>query len=153
MICALPLWMDEETLSNPSGALADYRVVISGTHSLGGNEYGWKLVNASNTVVALGSSSAGTMTVPDDVRNGEYTLWYWGQQDGTAAKGWSNKATVPHQQSVTLQGSLTSLPYTGSAHFWWLIALLAGGILLLAGYLYTRAGSWRSLSRSASSSQ
>lgn len=88
-------------LKDHSASLSDRQINISGTHDLG-KEYGWKLVSGSGEVVASGSSAEGTMSVPDSVPNGSYEFWYWGQQDGTAENGWSNKATVPERKTVKL---------------------------------------------------
>jgi uncharacterized repeat protein (TIGR02543 family)/LPXTG-motif cell wall-anchored protein len=47
-------------------------------------------------VVTSGKSNGGNVVLPDsyDAAHG-YTLYYWGQQDGSATNGWSNKATEP----------------------------------------------------------
>ncbi|MEE8701886.1 InlB B-repeat-containing protein [Bifidobacterium crudilactis] len=67
--------------------------------------WGWKLVDTSDDdVVASGKSSAeGNMTLPSSLdASKSYVLYYWGQEDGSAENGWSNKATVPLQSSVSI---------------------------------------------------
>ncbi|MDN5972088.1 InlB B-repeat-containing protein [Bifidobacterium crudilactis] len=76
----------------------------STTLGSGQTGWGWKLVDDQNTadvgddkVVASGKSNdGGNVVLPDsyDAAHG-YTLYYWGQQDGSATNGWSNKATEP----------------------------------------------------------
>jgi uncharacterized repeat protein (TIGR02543 family) len=75
----------------------------STTLGSGQTGWGWKLVDDQGTVdvdddkvVASGKSNGGNVVLPDsyDAAHG-YTLYYWGQQDGSATNGWSNKATEP----------------------------------------------------------
>ncbi|WP_034251590.1 InlB B-repeat-containing protein [Bifidobacterium crudilactis] len=80
--------------------------------------WGWKLVDTKNTelvsddvVVASGKSNAGgNMTLPSSLdASKSYVLYYWGQEDGSAENGWSNKATEPltltwHTVSYELNG-------------------------------------------------
>lgn len=88
----------DENLSDSAVSLAGRQLQLTGTHNLGGSAHGWKLVNASGQVVASGRDSAGgNMVIPASVEAGTYTLYYWGQKDGTAADGWSNTATIPAQ--------------------------------------------------------
>jgi uncharacterized repeat protein (TIGR02543 family) len=76
---------------------------FSTTLGSGQTGWGWKLVDDQNTadvgddkVVTTGKSNGGNVVLPDsyDAAHG-YTLYYWGQQDGSATNGWSNKATEP----------------------------------------------------------
>lgn len=72
---------------------------------------GWKLVNPlSDTVEASGRtnsdvSTAGNMQIPSTVAAGDYDLYVWGQQDGSAEDGWSNIATKPLRTTLTINDS------------------------------------------------
>jgi uncharacterized repeat protein (TIGR02543 family) len=77
------------------------------TTTLGGAQtgWGWKLVDSGDksddasddTVVASGKSNdGGNVVLPNSFEaSHEYVLYYWGQEDGSAENGWSNKATEP----------------------------------------------------------
>jgi fimbrial isopeptide formation D2 family protein len=75
---------------------------------------GWKLVEQgeSQTVKASGKTSAaagGTVALPSDVSDSAtYDLYLWGQESGSASKGWSNKASEPLH--CTLTGDTVSCP-------------------------------------------
>jgi fimbrial isopeptide formation D2 family protein len=75
---------------------------------------GWKLVEQgeSQTVKASGKTSAaagGTVALPSDVSDSAtYDLYLWGQESGSASKGWSNKASEPVH--CTLTGDTVSCP-------------------------------------------
>ena len=58
--------------------------------------WGWKLVDTTdNAVIASGKSNdGGNLVLPDSYNaSHDYTLYYWGQDDGAAEDGWSNRAT------------------------------------------------------------
>lgn len=58
--------------------------------------WGWKLVDTTdNAVITSGKSNdGGNLVLPDSYNaSHDYTLYYWGQDDGTAEDGWSNRAT------------------------------------------------------------
>jgi hypothetical protein len=63
--------------------------------------FGWKLVDpnaADGSVVASGFDEDGVVSnfvYGSQVADGEYDLYYWAQENGSAADGWSNRATEP----------------------------------------------------------
>ncbi|MFT8649666.1 MAG: InlB B-repeat-containing protein, partial [Bifidobacterium psychraerophilum] len=90
--------------SSVSGSPGSRVLNLSGTSSLGA-DMGWKIVDPDTDVV-LGSgrtSAGGNMALPeasmtDDTKN--YDLYVWGQQDGDAVAGLTNKATVPVKTTI-----------------------------------------------------
>ncbi|MFT8359141.1 DUF6273 domain-containing protein [Bifidobacterium aquikefiri] len=126
----------EQLTGDPSAELDGHEVSITGTHALDASgNLGWKLVDGNNKVVASGSKDDNTMTIPDEVPAGTYDLWYWGQQDGTATEGWSNRATVPLKVQVTVTAPLTHLPYTGSSMFWMMLLALLVLLVMVIAYI------------------
>ncbi|MCI1660287.1 MAG: InlB B-repeat-containing protein, partial [Bifidobacterium psychraerophilum] len=92
--------------SSVSGSPGSRVLNLSGTSSLGA-DMGWKIVDPDTDVV-LGSgrtSAGGNMALPEasmpDVAK-DYDLYVWGQQDGDAVAGLTNRATVPVK--TTLKG-------------------------------------------------
>ncbi|MFT8987309.1 MAG: InlB B-repeat-containing protein [Bifidobacterium psychraerophilum] len=90
--------------SSVSGAAGSRVLNLSGTSSLG-TDMGWKIVDPDTDVV-LGSgrtSAGGNMALPEasmpDVAK-DYDLYVWGQQDGDAIAGLTNKATVPVKTTI-----------------------------------------------------
>jgi hypothetical protein len=82
-----------------SGGVGSRALSLSGGSDLG-SELGWKVVDpVSNTVLGSGrTSSGGNMALPESSMGDEskdYDLYVWGQQDGNAADGLTNKATEP----------------------------------------------------------
>jgi hypothetical protein len=75
---------------------------------------GWKLVDPlTNKVKASGRTNSdvstdGNMTIPSTVAAGDYDLYVWGQQDGSAEQGWSNTATKPLRTTLTIPDSSSS---------------------------------------------
>lgn len=96
-----------------AGMLEEPSVVLSGdgrTLMFGGSAsddgfvsdgFGWKLVDpnaADGSVVASGFDADGVVSnfvYGSQVADGEYDLYYWAQENGSAADGWSNRATEP----------------------------------------------------------
>jgi fimbrial isopeptide formation D2 family protein len=87
-----------------SGSAGSRMLSLSGSSDLGAN-LGWKIVDpVSNAVLGSGRTSAGgNMALPESAMSDEskdYDLYVWGQQDGTAADGLTNKATEPVKVTI-----------------------------------------------------
>ncbi|MFT8787391.1 MAG: InlB B-repeat-containing protein [Bifidobacterium psychraerophilum] len=90
--------------SSVSGSSGSRVLNLSGTSDLGA-DMGWKIVDPDTDVV-LGSgrtSAGGNTALPeasmtDAAKN--YDLYVWGQQDGDAIAGLTNKATVPVKTTI-----------------------------------------------------
>ncbi|MCH4159947.1 MAG: hypothetical protein LKF38_01205 [Bifidobacterium sp.] len=80
---------------------------------------GWKVVDPeSNTVLGSGRTSAGgNMALPESKmtdESKEYDLYVWGQQDGNATDGLTNKATEPVKTTITnWKVKLPDVPVSG----------------------------------------
>ncbi|MFT8704438.1 MAG: hypothetical protein ABF805_03560, partial [Bifidobacterium sp.] len=84
----------------------------------GSSEYGavlgWKVVDPAQPLKVLGSgrtSAGGNMLLPESLMTDEskdYDLYVWGQQDGTATEGLTNRATEPVK--TTIKGWKVKLP-------------------------------------------
>ncbi|KFI81026.1 InlB B-repeat-containing protein [Bifidobacterium psychraerophilum] len=99
--------------SSVSGAAGSRVLNLSGTSSLGA-DMGWKIVDPDTDMV-LGSgrtSAGGNMALPEasmpDAAK-DYDLYVWGQQDGDAVAGLTNRATVPVK--TTIKGFGYSIEY------------------------------------------
>jgi hypothetical protein len=82
-----------------SGGVGSRVLSLSGSSDLGAN-LGWKIVDPdTNAVLSSGRTSAGgNMVLPESAMSDEskdYDLYVWGQQDGNAVDGLTNKATEP----------------------------------------------------------
>ncbi|MFT8988257.1 MAG: isopeptide-forming domain-containing fimbrial protein [Bifidobacterium psychraerophilum] len=88
-----------------SGAAGSRMLSLSGSSDLGA-DMGWKVVDpVTNMVLGSGRTSAGgNMALPEalmpDVSK-DYDLYVWGQQDGSAAGGLTNRATEPVKTTIT----------------------------------------------------
>ncbi|MCI2177383.1 MAG: hypothetical protein LKK45_09430, partial [Bifidobacterium psychraerophilum] len=88
-----------------SGAAGSRALSLSGASDLG-SDLGWKVVDpVTSTVLGSGRTSAGgNMVLPEalmpDVSK-DYDLYVWGQQDGTATTGLTNRATGPVKTTIT----------------------------------------------------
>ncbi|WP_034886700.1 isopeptide-forming domain-containing fimbrial protein [Bifidobacterium psychraerophilum] len=87
-----------------SGAAGSRALSLSGASDLG-SDMGWKVVDPDTDVV-LGSgrtSAGGNMALPEalmpDVSK-DYDLYVWGQQDGSATTGLTNRATEPVKTTI-----------------------------------------------------
>ncbi|MCI1635860.1 DUF6273 domain-containing protein [Bifidobacterium sp.] len=100
----------DETQGAPTGVVVDVADVggewvldLEGSSDLAGDRLGWKLVDpqaTDGTVVASGNTSGGNMVLGDLDVDRDYSLYVWGQEDGSATTGWSNKATKPVIRTV-----------------------------------------------------
>jgi uncharacterized repeat protein (TIGR01451 family) len=103
MTYSLTFVKDGEELTNPGAEITNNTLSLSGTHNLGGNVLGWKLVDPdddSGEVLASGrTGTGGNMTLPTMTAGKEYELTYWGQKNGDSS-GWTNIATDPTKVRV-----------------------------------------------------
>ncbi|MFT8788564.1 MAG: hypothetical protein ABF806_08450, partial [Bifidobacterium psychraerophilum] len=88
-----------------SGSAGSRALSLSGTSDLG-SDMGWKVVDpVTNMVLGSGRTSAGgNMTLPESLMpdvSKDYDLYVWGQQDGSAAVGLTNRATEPVKTAIT----------------------------------------------------
>ncbi|MCI1804891.1 hypothetical protein, partial [Bifidobacterium psychraerophilum] len=87
-----------------SGAAGSRALSLSGVSDLG-SDLGWKVVDpVTSTVLGSGRTSAGgNMALPEalmpDVSK-DYDLYVWGQQDGSATTGLTNRATEPVKTAI-----------------------------------------------------
>ncbi|MFT8329919.1 isopeptide-forming domain-containing fimbrial protein [Bifidobacterium psychraerophilum] len=87
------------------GAAGSRALSLSGSSDLGA-DLGWKVVDpVTSTVLGSGRTSAGgNMALPEalmpDVSK-DYDLYVWGQQDGNATTGLTNRATEPVKTTIT----------------------------------------------------
>ncbi|WP_353335680.1 isopeptide-forming domain-containing fimbrial protein [Bifidobacterium psychraerophilum] len=87
------------------GAAGSRALSLSGSSDLG-SDMGWKIVDpVTSTVLGSGRTSAGgNMVLPEalmpDVSK-DYDLYVWGQEDGSAAGGLTNRATEPVKTTIT----------------------------------------------------
>ena len=86
-----------------SGGEGPRTLSLSGSSDLG-SELGWKIVDpVSKTVLGSGrTSSGGNMALPESDMNEskDYDLYVWGQEDGSATDGLTNKATEPVKTTI-----------------------------------------------------
>ncbi len=97
-----------------------YSLSLSGLSNLDEHSgMGWKVVDSKETLdttddVVLGSgrtNTSGNMQLPKNLMtdsNSEYDLYIWGQQQGNAESGWTNRATTPIKG--TIQGWQVRMP-------------------------------------------
>ncbi|WP_162174592.1 isopeptide-forming domain-containing fimbrial protein [Bifidobacterium crudilactis] len=89
-----------------SGGEGSRVLSLSGSSDLDAQSgLGWKVVDPeSNTVLGSGrTSSGGNMALPESAMSDEskdYDLYVWGQEDGSAAEGLTNKATEPVKTTI-----------------------------------------------------
>ncbi|MEE8725325.1 MAG: SpaA isopeptide-forming pilin-related protein [Bifidobacterium crudilactis] len=74
---------------------------LSGSSDLGAN-LGWKIVDPGKpTEVVASGKTNGNMSLPDSMNETtRYDLYVWGQQDGSATDGLTNKATEPVKATI-----------------------------------------------------
>ncbi|MFT8788317.1 MAG: isopeptide-forming domain-containing fimbrial protein [Bifidobacterium psychraerophilum] len=87
-----------------SGAAGSRALSLSGSSDLG-SDMGWKVVDpATNMVLGSGRTSAGgNMVLPETLMPDaakDYDLYIWGQQDGSAVDGLTNRATEPVKTTI-----------------------------------------------------
>ncbi|WP_162841549.1 isopeptide-forming domain-containing fimbrial protein [Bifidobacterium psychraerophilum] len=87
-----------------SGAAGSRALSLSGSSDLG-SDMGWKVVDpATNMVLGSGRTSAGgNMALPESLMpdvSKDYDLYVWGQQDGSATTGLTNRATEPVKTTI-----------------------------------------------------
>jgi fimbrial isopeptide formation D2 family protein len=95
-----------------SGAAGARALSLSGTSDLG-SDMGWKVVDpVTSTVLGSGRTSAGgNMALPESLMPDaakDYDLYVWGQQDGSATVGLTNRATEPVK--ATIKGWKVQVP-------------------------------------------
>ncbi|MFT9119649.1 MAG: isopeptide-forming domain-containing fimbrial protein, partial [Bifidobacterium psychraerophilum] len=88
-----------------SGAAGSRALSLSGASDLG-SDMGWKVVDpVTSTVLGSGRTSAGgNMVLPESLMTSattDYDLYVWGQQDGSATVGLTNRATEPVKTTIT----------------------------------------------------
>ncbi|MFT9398322.1 MAG: hypothetical protein ABF545_09730, partial [Bifidobacterium psychraerophilum] len=87
------------------GAAGSRTLSLSGSSDLG-SDMGWKIVDPSTNIV-LGSgrtSAGGNIALPESLMpdvSKDYDLYIWGQQDGSAVDGLTNRATEPVKTTIT----------------------------------------------------
>jgi hypothetical protein len=95
----------DEWFASVSGDAGSRELNLSGSSGYG-NVLGWKIVDPELGVV-LGSgrtSAGGNVSLPEAAMTDEskaYDLYVWGQEDGSAVEGWTNKATEPEKTTIT----------------------------------------------------
>jgi fimbrial isopeptide formation D2 family protein len=94
---------DADLIANASAKLSGSTLTLSGDLDTEFDGYGWKFVDVNNAskVFASGFSMSGKdIEVPSQIESGSYQFWYWGQDNGDAAEGWTNRATLPGMLNV-----------------------------------------------------
>ncbi|MCI1805514.1 hypothetical protein, partial [Bifidobacterium psychraerophilum] len=86
------------------GAVGSRALSLSGSSDLG-SDMGWKIVDpVTSTVLGSGRTSAGgNMALPEAAMTSatkDYDLYVWGQEDGSAAVGLTNRATEPVKMTI-----------------------------------------------------
>jgi hypothetical protein len=96
---------------------SDVKLTLEGTSTgITSSGLGWKLVDPSTQIVEASGrtntdvSTVGNMQIPSTVAAGEYDLYVWGQQDGSATEGWSNIATKPLRTTLTIPAAVDEEP-------------------------------------------
>jgi fimbrial isopeptide formation D2 family protein len=94
------------------GAAGSRALSLSGSSDLG-SDLGWKVVDpVTSTVLGSGRTSAGgNMVLPESLMPDaakDYDLYIWGQQDGSATGGLTNRATEPVK--TTIKGWKVQVP-------------------------------------------
>ncbi|MFT8530617.1 MAG: hypothetical protein ABF780_01525 [Bifidobacterium aquikefiri] len=97
-----------------SGGAGSRMLNLTGSSDMG-SDMGWKVVDPdTDTVLGSGrTSSGGNVALPEDAMTDDtkdYDLYVWGQQDGSAADGLTNKATEPVK--TTIRGWQITIPGT-----------------------------------------
>ncbi|MFT8705175.1 MAG: SpaA isopeptide-forming pilin-related protein [Bifidobacterium sp.] len=88
-----------------TGGAGSRALNLSGSSDLG-SELGWKIVDPAQPGKVLGSgrtSSGGNALLPESQmtdENKDYDLYVWGQQDGSATAGLTNRATEPVKTTI-----------------------------------------------------
>ncbi|MFT8787681.1 MAG: isopeptide-forming domain-containing fimbrial protein [Bifidobacterium psychraerophilum] len=87
-----------------SGAAGSRALSLSGASDLGA-DLGWKVVDpVTNMVLGSGRTSAGgNMVLPESLMpdmSKDYDLYVWGQEDGSATVGLTNRATEPVKTAI-----------------------------------------------------
>ncbi|WP_162174607.1 isopeptide-forming domain-containing fimbrial protein [Bifidobacterium crudilactis] len=105
------------SLSNASAVAVKSRLTLSGSHGLQ-DGFGFKLVDPAEPtkVVASGLSASGVVDVselPGVVSGKAYDVYWWGQENGSADTGWSNRATEPQMTSLTFTIPSYGIELTG----------------------------------------
>ncbi|MFT8331314.1 hypothetical protein, partial [Bifidobacterium psychraerophilum] len=86
------------------GAAGSRALSLSGASDLG-TDLGWKVVDpVTSTVLGSGRTSAGgNMALPEAAMTSatkDYDLYVWGQEDGSAVDGLTNRATEPVKMTI-----------------------------------------------------
>ncbi|MFT8787982.1 MAG: hypothetical protein ABF806_05425, partial [Bifidobacterium psychraerophilum] len=86
------------------GAAGSRALSLSGSSDLG-SDMGWKIVDpVTSTVLGSGRTSAGGNTaLPESLMTDvskDYDLYVWGQEDGSAVDGLTNRATEPVKMTI-----------------------------------------------------
>ncbi|MFT9119731.1 MAG: isopeptide-forming domain-containing fimbrial protein [Bifidobacterium psychraerophilum] len=86
------------------GAAGSRALSLSGSSDLG-SDMGWKIVDpVTSTVLGSGRTSAGGNTaLPEALMTSatkDYDLYVWGQEDGSAVDGLTNRATEPVKMTI-----------------------------------------------------
>ncbi|MFT8331650.1 MAG: isopeptide-forming domain-containing fimbrial protein [Bifidobacterium psychraerophilum] len=94
------------------GAAGSRALSLSGSSDLG-SDMGWKVVDpVTSTVLGSGRTSAGgNMVLPEALMpdmSKDYDLYVWGQEDGSAVDGLTNRATEPVK--ATIKGWKVQVP-------------------------------------------
>jgi hypothetical protein len=105
------------SLGAASAVASKGRLTLSGSHGLS-DGFGFKLVDPAEPtrVVASGLSASGVVDVsglPGVVSGKAYDVYWWGQENGSAAEGWSNRATAPQMASLTFDFPSYGIELTG----------------------------------------
>ncbi|MCI1643917.1 MAG: InlB B-repeat-containing protein [Bifidobacterium crudilactis] len=92
---------------------ADSRTLALSGSSAFGTQLGWKIVDPdSGTVLGSGrTGTGGNLALPESAMTDDtkdYELYVWGQENGSASTGWSNKATAPVKTTVRLRNTTTA---------------------------------------------
>ncbi|MCI1218693.1 hypothetical protein [Bifidobacterium crudilactis] len=98
------------SLTGVSANVATKWLTVSGTApssaGFSSDGFGWKLVPSGATdgrVTASGFDADGDDIDVSSVEDGTYDLYYWAQENGSAVDGWSNRATIPVTQVLTIE--------------------------------------------------
>ncbi|MCI1637671.1 MAG: isopeptide-forming domain-containing fimbrial protein [Bifidobacterium crudilactis] len=92
-----------KALVNPVVTSAAGELVVSAGSNPLSSGFGWKAVDPSavdGSVVASGFAADGHIDASVFPLNKVLDFYYWGQENGSATEGWSNRATVPVRVTI-----------------------------------------------------
>ncbi len=108
------------SLTGASATARNTGLVLQGTHGSLTDGLGFKIVDPDNSteVVASGLTQSGVVDAASLQAQGvvsgkAYDVYWWGQENGSATEGWSNRATVPSTTQLTFDFLSFGISLTG----------------------------------------